>query len=237
MSTLARTSRIAAILSIVALFALVGCGRADGATTVEGFLRAGDADFWLVDGTLVAIGGARITGEPSQVGARINARGHLAPDGILEAETITVGKVDPAKAASSLADAEVSGPVEVLDATTGHWQVRGRSILVPDGVAAPRAVAIGTLVTIRGYALPNGDLLAAEISATTQAPTAAPTATTIPGPPPAVVPTQAPTATPVPAPPVASPAPRPVNPPKPTSPPKPPKGDDDDGKGKDKGKP
>jgi hypothetical protein len=230
-----RAARFVAIVPLMALIALVACGQAGGTATVDGYLRAGDADFWLVDGTLVAIGGAQITGAPSQIGSRIHARGRRTPDGVLEAETITVGEVEPAGAASSLATVEVSGPIEALDTATGRWRVQGHAVIVPDGVAAPRDLAVGAAVTVRGYALPDGDLLAAEIGTARQAPTSAPTATVVPPPP--AAPAQAPTATPVPVRPVApsaNPAPKPPKPPPSTKPPKDDGDDDGKGKGKDK---
>jgi hypothetical protein len=239
-ATLVRTARIVATLPLVALLVLSACGRPEGVTTVDGHLRAGDADFWLVDATLVAIGGARITGEPSQVGSRIHAQGRRTPDGILEAETITVGQAEPAGAAASLATVEVSGPLEAREPASGRWRVQGRAVIVPDGVATPSDLAIGAQVTVQGYTLPNGDLLAAEIGAARQAPTSAPTATATSDPPLPAAPAQAPTMTPVPVQP-AVPAPAPSaapapNQPKPPPPAKPPKDDGGDGKGKDKGK-
>jgi hypothetical protein len=225
-----RVLQLGAIVPLVALLALSACGQSEGATSVDGYLRAGDADFWLVDTTLVAIGGARITGEPSQVGSHVHAQGQRTPDGILEAETITVGKAEAAGTTPSLATAEVSGPIEALGPPSGHWRVQGRAVIVPAGVVTPSGLAIGTQANIQGYALPNGDLLAAEISTAGQAPASAPTATPTSIPPPPAAPAQAPTATPVPA----QPAP---NQPKPVPPAKPPKDNGDgDGKGKDKGK-
>jgi hypothetical protein len=221
-----RVARVVAIVPVVALLALVACGRPGGATTVDGYLRAGDADFWLVDGTLVAIGGARISGDPSQVGSRIHAQGRRTADGVLEAETITVGKAEPVGASPSLAANEVSGPIEALEPSGGRWRVQGKMVVVPAGVALPGGLGNGTQVSVRGYTLPNGDLLASEVTTVARAPASAPTATATQSPPAAPAQPVAPAA------PSADPAP---NQPKPAPPAKPPK-DDGDGKDKDKGK-
>src|SRR5204863_9821443 len=112
----------------------------------------------LVDGARVAIGGARMSGEPSRVGSRIHAQGRRTADGVLEAETITVGKAELVGASPSLAANEVSGPLEALESSGGRWRVQGKTVVVPAGVALPGGLANGTQVSVRGYTLPNGDL-------------------------------------------------------------------------------
>jgi hypothetical protein len=97
-----RTRRIRA-LALVALLplalALASCGERAGAGpawTIDGHLVAGDTDIWLVDATPVAIGAATITGGRPDLGAAIHAEGRRGAGGVLEAERITVGPVDPA---------------------------------------------------------------------------------------------------------------------------------------------
>lgn len=216
-----------ALLSVLPLLVLLGCSRQADATTLDGYLRAGDANFWLVDTTLVAIGGAQTTGVPSEIGSAIRAEGRRAPDGIFEATSITVGPSDPSRAAA-LAPTTVSGRVEALDPATGQWRVAGQAAQLPPGVAAPRGVVVGDRVTIRGYALPAGGILIAEVTGDQPLPTATPPVSAPQQPLPAA------TATPTPA---AAPAPKqPAN--KPTPPPK--KEDEDDKEDKDddgKGRP
>ena len=212
------------------LLVLLGCSRQADSATLNGYLRAGDANFWLVDTTLVAIGGAQTTGAPSGLGSAIRAEGRRAPDGVFEATRITVGPIDPARAAA-LAAAAVRGRVEALDPATGRWQVAGRAAQLPPGVAAPRGVAVGDRVAIRGHALPDGGILIAEVTGDRPPPTATPPVSAPQQPPPAA------TATPTPpqvAP--AAPTPTPVNDPTPT--PKNGPGEDKDDKdagGGDKG--
>jgi Domain of unknown function (DUF5666) len=156
---------IAAVPGIVlALALLIGCGRATDGAVVTGQLRAGDRDYWLVGTTLVAIGGAQIGGEKSQIGSAVRAEGHRQPDGVFAATQITVGAADPAMSAASLPAAAASGIVEAQDPATGRWKIAGRQVQLAPGIAAPGNIAVGDLVTAKGYALPDGVLLAAEIA-------------------------------------------------------------------------
>ncbi|HET8629167.1 MAG TPA: DUF5666 domain-containing protein [Thermomicrobiales bacterium] len=216
---LARGLRALALIALLPLaLALSSCGERAGAAgwTLDGHLVAGDTDVWLVDATPVAIGAATITGGHPDLGAAIHAEGRRGAGGVLEAARIVVGPVDPAALASRLPAAEASGAVEVLDARAARWRVSGRTALVPPGTPGAAGVAAGDRVTVRGYALPGGEILAASVApqhAATSTPTVTPTptptplraatATTAPTPRPAATPrppTPAPTATSAPAP-------------------------------------
>jgi len=160
---------------VLALALLVGCGRATDGEVVTGQLRAGDRDYWLVGTTLVAIGGAQIGGEKSQVGSAVRAEGHRQADGIFAATRITVGASDPATSVASLPAAGASGIVEALDPATGRWKIAGRQVQLAPGIAAPGNIVVGDRATAKGYALPDGVLLAAEIAPDQPAQTATPT--------------------------------------------------------------
>jgi hypothetical protein len=216
----------AALVALLSLALLIGCGRGGDGEVVTGQLRAGDLDYWLVDTTLVAIGGAEIVGEPSQIGSTVRAEGRRLPDGVFAATRITVGAADPASSAASLPAATASGTVEALDPATGRWQVAGRQVQIAPGLAVPGDVAVGDRVTVKGYALPDGPLLAAEIAADRPTPTATPTR-------PAPAPTAAPSPPGVPGH-SAAPSPQPAEKPTKTKKPGKPRdrpggGDDDDG--------
>jgi hypothetical protein len=196
------------------LFALLpGCGKPVDGRVVEGHLRSGDRNYWLIDTTLVTIGTAQITGEPSRVGSAVRAEGHRLADGVFEATRITVGGVDPAQAAGSLPAATTTGTVEVVDAANNRWQVAGRQVQFPPGLVAPTTVRVGDRVAIAGYTLPDGTLLAANIAANgpeataTRAPSM-PTATQVP----VVVPPAAPAAPSEPAAPAPKPGDKPTKP-------------------------
>ena len=185
------------LLAIVVLLVagLAGCGARSDRWEIEGHLVAGDGDIWLVDATPIAIGGATVSGERPDPGAAIKAEGRRTPEGVLAAERITVGPVDRSALASRLPAAEVSGPVEALDPATGLWRVGGRTVRVPEGTSDARGVVIGRQVTIRGYTLPNGELLAAtvisaELPPARPAPTANPAAPIAPQPAPPRQPTK-----------------------------------------------
>lgn len=188
----------AAVLGVILVAALLtGCGRAADGEVVTGQLRAGDLDYWLVDTTLVAIGGAQIDGERSQIGSEVRAEGRRQADGVFAATRITVGAAGSGANAGSLPTATASGAVEARDAATGRWQIAGRQVQMPPGVGAPGGIAVGDRVTAKGYALPDGVLLAAEIAPERAAPTAtptrpapSPTATAAPAQPPAAEPTK-----------------------------------------------
>jgi hypothetical protein len=199
-------------LVVLLVAGLAGCGARSDRWAIEGHLVAGDGDIWLVDATPIAIGGATVSGERPDPGAAIKAEGRRTAEGVLAAERVSVGPVDRAALASRLPAAEVSGPVEALDPATGTWRVGGRPVRVPEGTPNAGGVAVGRQVTVRGYSLPSGDLLAATIAPAAQPPAR-----------------PAPTATP--AAPVAPPPPPPAPPQKPGKP-----DDKDDGKGDGKGK-
>ena len=91
----------AAFVALVVTALLASCGRAANGEVVTGQLRAGDLDYWLVGTTLVAIGGAEISGESSQIGSMVRAEGQRQPDGVFQATRITVSTVDPASTAAS----------------------------------------------------------------------------------------------------------------------------------------
>ena len=183
-ATTARVWRRSAAIAVVLLpFALlVGCGTPTDSRVLQGYLRSGDSNYWLVDTTLVTIGNAQITGEPSHVGSAVRAEGHRLDDGVFEASRITVGPIDQAHATGSLPAAFAAGTVETINAAAGRWQVAGRQVQLAQGFAAPSGVHVGDRVTVSGYALPDGTLLAASISANgaeataTPAPTATPAA-------------------------------------------------------------
>jgi len=205
-------------LVVLLVAGLAGCGARSDHWAIEGHLVAGDGDIWLVDATPIAIGGATVSGERPDPGAAIKAEGPRTAEGVLAAERVSVGPIDRSVLAPRLPAAEVSGAVEALDPATGLWRVGGRTVRVPAGTPDARGVAIGRQVTIRGYSLPNGELLAATVVSAEQPPAR-----------------PAPTATP------AAPVAPPPAPPAPPGPPqKPGKPDDkDDGKGgggKGKGK-
>jgi hypothetical protein len=174
----------AIVVAILLLPALVGCGRAADVEIVTGQLRAGDLDYWLVDTTLIALGGAQISGEKSQIGSTVRAEGKRLPDGVFEATRIMVGKADPSANSASLPAATASGTVEAANSATGRWQIAGRQVQLAPGVVAPGNVAAGDRATAKGYALSDGVLLAAEIvpdrptlTATPPRPAPTPTAT------------------------------------------------------------
>src|SRR5215210_2488998 len=150
-------------LAVLLVAGLAGCGARSDHWAIEGHLVAGDGDIWLVDATPIAIGGATITGARPDPGAAIRAEGRRTAQGVLAAERVTVGPSDRAALASRLPAAEVSGVLEALDPTTGSWRVRGQSVRVPEGTPDGPGVAVGRQVTIRGYRLPNGELLAAAL--------------------------------------------------------------------------
>lgn len=239
-----RALALAALLPLA--LALAGCGGQAGAAggwTLDGHLVAGDTDVWLVDTTPVAIGGATITGDRPDPGAAIHAEGRRGAGGVLEAERITVGPVEPAALASRLSAAEATGAVEALDARSGRWRVGGRAALVPAGTPGAAGVAVGDRVAVRGYALPDGEILTVSV-APAQPPSTVSVATSTPTPAavPAASPRPTPTATsPAPTPrPTATPRPAPTATPAPAAPPAQPGDDGDDhgdhdrGGGKDK---
>lgn len=165
-----------AIPGMLLVFALLtGCGRAADSEVVTGQLRAGDLNYWLVGTTLVAIGGAEIGGEKSQIGSTVRAEGRRQPDGVLAATRITVGAVNPAATAASLPAATASGAVEAVDPATGRWQIAGQPVQLAPGVAAPGNIAVGERATAKGYRLPDSVLLAAEIVPDRPTPTTTPT--------------------------------------------------------------
>jgi hypothetical protein len=140
---------------------------------VTGPLRAGDRAYWLVGTTLVAIGGAAIDGEPSQLGSSVRAEGRRQPDGVFRATRITVGKADPAATAASLPAGTASGVVEAIDPATGRWRIAGRPVQLAPGVAAG-GIAVGDRATATGFTLPDGVLLAAAIAPERAGPTMPP---------------------------------------------------------------
>ena len=173
------------LVTLLTLVALVGCGRADAATVVEGQLRSGDLDHWLVGTTLVAIGEAQISGEPSRIGSRVRAEGRGREDGVFAATRITVGAAESLPA--SLPAAKVSGAVESIDPTTGRGSIAGQMVQFAPGQWLPANVAAGARVEVEGYTLPDGTLLIATVVAAQTTPTATPaipaaTATTPPPP-------------------------------------------------------
>jgi hypothetical protein len=174
-ATMFRRSGAALCVALLAFALLGGCGRAADGEIVTGQLRAGDLDFWLVDTTLVAIGGAQIEGERSQVGSAVRAEGRRLPDGVFAATRITVGTAEAKGTPASLPAATASGAVETADPTTGRWQIGGRQVQLAAGIVAPRNIAVGNQATAKGYALPDGVLLAAEIVPDRPTPTATPT--------------------------------------------------------------
>ncbi|MFN8515130.1 MAG: DUF5666 domain-containing protein [Chloroflexia bacterium] len=213
-----------AIPGMLLVFALLtGCGRATDSEVVTGQLRAGDLNYWLVGTTLVAIGGAEIGGEKSQIGSTVRAEGRRQPDGVLAATRIMVSAADPATPVASLPAATASGAVEAIDPATGRWQIAGQPVQLAPGVAAPGNIAVGERATAKGYRLPDGVLLAAEIVSDRPIPTATPTR---PAPTPTT--TQPPPAVPGQS---SGPAPKPTEKPAKTKEPrnKPGNGNDDDG--------
>jgi hypothetical protein len=175
--------RRGALVSVVilALALLAGCGRAAGGEVVTGQLHAAEREYWLVGTTLVAIGGARIDGEPSQVGATVRAAGRRQADGVFAATRITVGEVGAGASAASLPEVTANGVVEAIDAATGRWQIAGRQVQLALGVAAPGGIAVGDRAAARGFALADGVLLAAEVAPERAAP-AAPSTGAVPAP-------------------------------------------------------
>ena len=140
----------AAFVALLSLALLASCSRAANGEVVTGQLRAGDLNYWLVGTTLVAIGGAQISGETSQIGSTVRAEGRRQPDGILEATRITVSAADPAATPASLSAATVSGAVEAQDPATGRWQVAGQQVQLAPGLAPPGNIAMGDRVTVKG---------------------------------------------------------------------------------------
>lgn len=224
----AKAIRVAILLalSVAILAGFVACGGREASRwTLEGYLLAGDTDVWLVDTTPLAIGGATIGGERPEPGAAIRATGRHEANGVWQAEQITVGAVNPAALASRLPVATVSGPV-TLGAATGQWRVADQAVRVPVETPGARGVTAGEQVTVQGYRLPSGEIVAAAITRPPQ-PAAPPTR---PGqrsaPPTATTPDN-----PTPAPPTVAPM-RPVVPP---TTPRDKKDDDDQDHDKGKG--
>ena len=161
------------LVASLAFVTLGACGRADAATVVEGQLRSGDLDYWLVGTTLVAIGEAQIGGEPSRIGSRVRAEGRIREDGVFAATKITVGAAEPLPA--SLPAAKVNGAVESLDPATGRGRIAGRTVQFTPGQIVPAGLVVGNRVAIEGYALPDGTLLVAAVASAEATPTATPT--------------------------------------------------------------
>lgn len=203
----------AAFVALLAIALLASCGRASGDEIVTGPLRAGDTGYWLVGTTLVAIGGAQIEGEKSQLGSTVRAEGRRQTDGTFAATHITVSAADPSAPAASLPTATASGAVESQDPATGRWQIAGRQVQVAPGLAPTAPVAVGDRVTVKGYTLPDGVLLAAEITTDRPTPTATPTQ-------PAATPTATPPAPAAPDSSIAPAPPPPTEEPKKTKPPR-----------------
>lgn len=177
-----RMPRHLALALLLALPLFVACGSAQS-WTIEGHLVAGDTDVWLIDTTPVAIGAAKITGDPPVAGARVRATGRRDSGGLPQADSIVVGPRDAAALTSQLPANTVRGRVERGDATTGLWTVAGTLVRVPPGTAGAMQLARGRTVTAQGYSLPNGELLAASIvvdAVSTPTPAPAPPARTVP---------------------------------------------------------
>jgi hypothetical protein len=164
-------------VAALAVALLVGCGRGADGEVVTGQLRAGGHDYWLVDTTLVAIGGAQINGERSQIGSTVRVEGRRQADGVFAATRVTVGAVSAGASAASLPTATASGVIVAIDPATGRWQVAGRQVQLAPGVNVPGGIAVGDRATAKGYELPDGVLLAAEIAPERAAPTVSPAGT------------------------------------------------------------
>ena len=221
-ATKVRRMYAAALVALLSLALLANCGRTENGEVVTGQLRAGDLNYWLVGTTLVAIGGAQISGESSQIGSTVRAEGQRQPDGVFQATKITVSAADPAATPASLPAATVSGAIEAQDPATGRWQIAGQQVQMAPGLAPPGNLATGDRVTVRGYTLPDDVLLAAEIATDRPTPTATPARpapTAIPTPPPTDAPGRS-----------VAPAPQPTEAPKKTKRPSngPGNGNDDD---------
>lgn len=164
----------AALLALVAFALLTGCGRRDDTAVVEGQLRMGDLNYWLVGTTLVAIGGAQVSGEPSQIGSHVRAEGRRRPDGVVAATRIAVGKAEPMPA--SLPGASISGAIEALDTTAGRATIAGQAVRFAPGVSLPPNLTVGDRVKVAGATLPDATILASEVARAEAVPTATPTA-------------------------------------------------------------
>lgn len=190
-----RVGLLSALLLV--LPGVAACG-ADERWQLDGHLVAGDTDVWLVDTTPVAIGGARITGERPEVGAKVHVEGRNTTGAVRSAERIVVGPVDASAMTSRLPAVMVNGQAEPLDPAQGRWRVAGRVVWVPAGTPGRPALAPGATVTVQGYTTPRGEVLAASITVQQSTPTATPSPTRAPAPAVAPTPTAPPPAQPAP---------------------------------------
>lgn len=153
---------------------LVGCGSESDASgepsttwNVEGPLLAWQEALWVVDATPIVVPSELGMDERRWLGAMVTASGSFDETGQRVAERVSV--VEGELPSSTLPAATVSGPIEETD--DERWIISGRDVMVPtgthiDGGTGSDAESLaqpGTTVTVEGYQLADGRVLAVNI--------------------------------------------------------------------------
>jgi hypothetical protein len=160
-------------------------------------LLAWDSNVWIVDGQPMIVNDTTTIEGQKVLGATVSANGHLDDRGEHVADRVALapGPVP----ASTLPETTVSGTLTGIDGHT--WKVAEARVILPTSTDAVTA-RVGNIVTITGWRLPDGTVIAKSIVVSLPADGASPVAseTTAPAPSAAATPTQAPSPTAIPSP-------------------------------------